>query len=297
MIRLDLQFELDYLVDSAFGDFLFSVQPARTAAQRVLCEQVTIAQDLPWRAENAPAGNRVIRVRAPRGPLHLSYAASVTIEHLLSDPATLEETPVDALPVDVLPYLMPSRYCESDRLGAWAEAVFGAMPPGHERVRAIEAWVRRHIAYVPGASTTRTSALDTMTDRVGVCRDMAHLMIALCRALSIPARYVTGTDFGADTARAPDFHAYVEAYVGRRWYLFDPSGTGVPMGFVRIGTGFDAAQVPFAMLFGEVRAPFAPWVRATACEGPGLELPRPVDQAISSDLDHRPMPMVVAANG
>ena len=297
MIRLDLHFELDYLVDSPFGEFLFNVQPARTAAQRVLTEQIDFAQDLPWRAETAAAGNRVIRVRAPRGPVHLRYTASVTIEPLLTDPATLEETPVDALPVDVLPFLMPSRYCESDRLGAWAHDQFGALPPGHGRIRAIEHWVRRHIAYVPGASTTRTSALDTLTERVGVCRDMAHVMIALCRAMSIPARYVTGTDFGAEAVRAPDFHAYVEVFIGGRWFVFDPSGTGIPMGFVRIGTGADAAQVPFAMMFGAVRAPFAPWVRATACEGPGLERPSAVDLALSTDLDHRAMPMIVAANG
>jgi transglutaminase-like putative cysteine protease len=102
---------------------------------------------------------------------------------------------------------------------------------------------------------------------VGVCRDFAHLMIALCRAVNIPARFTTGTDYGADPALGPpDFHAYVEVYIGDRWYIFDPSGTGIPMGFVRIGTGRDAADVAFATIFGGVTPIASPLVRATAIE-------------------------------
>ena len=86
-----------------------------------------------------------------------------------------------------------------------------------------------------------------------MCRDFAHLMIALCRAVNIPARFATGTDYGADPALGPpDFHAYVEVYLGDRWYIFDPSGTAIPMGFVRFGTGRDAADVAFATIFGGV---------------------------------------------
>ena len=286
MIRLDLHFELDYRIDSPFGDFVFNIQPAQTAAQRVLQEHVVVTPDVPWRSETlAGSRNRLLRVRAPQGNFHLTYTASVTIEHGIGDPATIEETPVDELPGECLCYLAPSRYCESDRLVQWADAEFGHLPPGYARAAAIARWVRRHIAYSPYGSTTQTSALDTLTDRVGVCRDHAHVMIALCRAMSMPARYVTGTDYGADPTKAPDFHAYVEVYLGRRWYTFDASGTGIPMGFVRIGTGRDAADVPFATLFGQVRAPFAPLVRATACGGPGLQWPVDVGEALSTDGD------------
>ncbi|WP_377155102.1 transglutaminase family protein [Roseateles sp. UC29_93] len=193
--------------------------------------------------------------------------------------------PDRSVAVELLSYLAPSRYCESDRLIPWAEAEFGHLPSGYARAAAIAAWVQRHIAYSSYGSTTQTTALDTLTDRVGVCRDQAHVMIALCRALSLPARYVTGTDYGADPTKAPDFHAYVEVYLGRRWYTFDASGTGIPMGFVRIGTGRDAADVPFATLYGQVQAPFAPLVRASACEGPGLRLPVHVSSALSTDGD------------
>src|SRR6185436_9685670 len=100
-----------------------------------------------------------------------------------------------------------------------------------------------------------TSAVDTLTEQVGVCRDFAHLMIALCRAINIPARFVTGIDYGADPALGPtDFHAYVEVYLGDRWYMFDPSGVAIPMGFVRLGTGRDAADTSFATIFGSVQS-------------------------------------------
>jgi transglutaminase-like putative cysteine protease len=231
MIRLDLHFELDYRIDSPHGDFVFNIQPAHTAAQHVLQESVVLTPEVPWRSETvASTRNRLLRLRAPQGDLHLTYTASVTIEHGISEPAFIDECPIDQLPVELLSYLAPSRYCESDRLIPWAEAEFGHLPSGYARAAAIAAWVQRHIAYSSYGSTTQTTALDTLTDRVGVCRDQAHVMIALCRALSLPARYVTGTDYGADPTKAPDFHAYVEVYLGRRWYTFDASGTGIPMG-------------------------------------------------------------------
>jgi transglutaminase-like putative cysteine protease len=128
--------------------------------------------------------------------------------------------------------------------------------------------------------------VETFIEQAGVCRDLTHLMIALCRALNIPARFVTGTDYGADPALGPpDFHAYVEAYLGDRWYIFDASGTGIPMGFVRIGTGRDAADVAFATMFGGVKSLHAPLVRAVAVEDAqqGLERPRHGDFALSTD--------------
>lgn len=107
-----------------------------------------------------------------------------------------------------------------------------------------------------------------MLETVGVCRDFARLMIALCRAINIPARFTTGIDYGADPALGPtDFHAYVEAYLGDRWYLLDPSGTAIPMGFVQIGTGRDAADVAFATIFSTVTSS-APRIAIEAMAGP-----------------------------
>lgn len=283
MIRFQLHFELDYAVNSGQANFLFNVQPAATAAQRVLDECIAVTEGAVWHERALPSSmNRLISVKAPTGRFHMTYGATVTLDHLIDDTDQLAEADVAALPEAVLPYLMPSRYCESDRLVNFAEATFGRMPPGYTRVAAVMAWVRSNIRYGALTSTTRTSAVETLTERVGVCRDFAHVMIALCRALSIPARYVTGTDFGADPAKPPDFHAYVEVWMGERWYIFDPSGMGIPMGYLRIGTGRDAADVPFAMLFGDVTSDFAPLVRAAPVDGPGLTLPHHVNGALST---------------
>jgi transglutaminase-like putative cysteine protease len=164
-------------------------------------------------------------------------------------------------------------------------AEFGSLEPGHGRVQAIIDWIQKRVAFASNTSNSSTSAIDTLIDRTGVCRDFTHLMVALCRALNIPARFTTGTDYGADPALGPpDFHAYAEVYLGDRWYIFDPSGTAIPMGFVRFGTGRDAADVAFATIFGAV-TPWAPWIRTVAVEdaAAGAVLPHHCDMALSTD--------------
>src|SRR5207253_181995 len=130
----------------------------------------------------------------------------------------------------------------------------------------------------------------TFMQRSGVCRDFAHLMIALCRALNLPARFTTGLDFGADPALGPtDFHAYVEAYVGGRWYMFDPSGTAIPMGFVRLTSGRDAADSAYASIFGDV-TPTTRLLQIDAVAGHDgvLRVPYRTWQALSSDAGLAP---------
>jgi transglutaminase-like putative cysteine protease len=168
------------------------------------------------------------------------------------------------LPGSVLHYIYPSRYCQSDRLQRLAVKEFGHLWQGYSRVQAIRDWVLNRVLFQSNSSTGTTSAVDTLVEEVGVCRDFAHLMIALCRAVNIPARFATGIDYGADPALGPtDFHAYVEVYLGDRWYIFDPSGVAIPMGFVRLGTGRDAADAAFATMFGSVRG-FAPVIHVEA---------------------------------
>ncbi|WAC74745.1 transglutaminase family protein [Roseateles sp. SL47] len=280
MIRMNLHFELDYLVNDGHASLLLNVQPSTTAHQQVGDERVEMTPGATWHERGVPGTmNRLLSVKAPAGRFHLTYQAAVTGRPLIESTALLMETEVSSLPEEVLPYLMPSRYCESDRLLNFAEATFGALPAGYERVLAVRDWVRKKLRYGSAGSTTRTSAVETLTDRVGVCRDFAHVMIALCRALSIPARYVTGTDYAS---KPMDFHAYVEVWLGERWYIFDPSGLGIPMGYLRIGTGRDAADVAFAMLFGDVSSEFAPLVQVTPVQGPGLVLPHHVEGALST---------------
>ena len=286
MIRIQLQIDLDYEVGEHGADFIFNVHAAHTSSQAISSERLHISQAVATQLLTDPvSGNRHLRLRAEPGPLHLTYAATVDLTHHRAIPEQLGEVRVADLPLAVLGYIYPSRYCQSDRLVKLAIDEFGSLWQGHIRVQAIQAWVQRHVTFRSNVSNSNTSAVDTLIERVGVCRDFAHLMIALCRAVNIPARFATGTDYGADPALGPpDFHAYVEVYLGDRWYIFDPSDTAIPMGFVRLGTGRDAADVAFATIFGNVKSQ-APVISAVAVDDPahGFVLPHPCSEALSTD--------------
>lgn len=285
-VRIELEIGLRYEIDSDGADFVFNIHPANTASQTLHDERLRINQDVPYDVHTDLAtGNRHLRLRGEPGVLEVSYAATVDIAHYHADPALLAEVPVRLLPHEALGYIYPSRYCQSDRLLRLAFNKFGGLPQGYSRVRAICGWVQAHVAFASNTSNFNTSAVDTLVEQVGVCRDFAHLMIALCRAVNIPARFTTGTDYGADPALGPpDFHAYVEVYLDNRWYIFDPSGTAVPMGLLRFGSGRDAADVAFATMFGGVRGE-PPVIRtvAVADAAKGLVLPHPCSTALSTD--------------
>lgn len=159
----------------------------------------------------------------------------------------IEDVPVGDLTPDALPYLFPSRYCESDRLGKEANELFGNIDHPLAQASAIAEWIFQNFDYQPGASNASTSAYDTFQQKSGVCRDFAHLAIALCRALSIPARYFAG--YACDMV-PPDFHACFEVCVGNDWFLFDPTRLSSPNGLVRISSGRDAADCSVATIFG-----------------------------------------------
>ncbi|WP_425387955.1 transglutaminase-like domain-containing protein [Derxia gummosa] len=267
------------------ADLVLGIHAAQTARQRLCAESLDITPALHWRVTPGPDHNRRLRLSAPPGRLRVRYAATVAIEHHVAAPASLAEVPVHGLPDSVLPWLLPSRYCESDVLHGLALEQFGRLPRGHARVTAIRDWVNRRVRFRSGSSNASTTACDTARSGEGVCRDFAHLMIALCRAVGIPARFTTGLDYGADPALGPsDFHAYVEAYLGHRWYLFDPSGTALPMGFVRIATGRDAADVAFATIYGPVDpAPPVVGICAVAGEDGELRVPLATAMALSTD--------------
>ena len=256
MVRLELSTELGYEVDGPGADFIFNIQAAYTPRQIVVSESLTFNQNLASTVYTDPATqSRFLRLRAERGRFVLRYQAVVELVHFEARPEQLPELSSQALPGEVLPYLYPSRYCQSDRLLNLASQQFGHLPLGYSRATAICDWVQQHVSFQGNTSNSNTSALDTLIDRVGVCRDFAHLMIALCRASNLPARMASGMDYGADPILGPpDFHAYVEVFLGDRWYMFDPSGTAIPMGFVRFATGRDAADIAFATIYGSVIA-------------------------------------------
>lgn len=286
MIRMDLQLDLQYDIDAGGADFVFNIHAAHTPSQVVMSESLVLSQQiLPQLHTDPITRNRYMRLRAFPGPLKVSYKALVDITHQFVTPGLLAEVPVSRLPFEVISYLYPSRYCQSDQLIQLAMREFGSLPQGYQRVVAIQNWVRDRVKFTSNTSNSATSALDTLAQGVGVCRDFAHVMIALCRAVNIPARFTTGTDYGADPILGPpDFHAYVEVFLGQGWYIFDPSGTAIPMGFVRLGTGRDAADVSVATMFGGVKS-YSPIIRAQAIGDPSysMEQPLPSLQAVSTD--------------
>jgi transglutaminase-like putative cysteine protease len=285
MIRFDLSITLDYTVLTP-SDFIFIIQPTNTPYQRVTWESLVTQPELEVAEEvHGHPANRHLRMHAEPGPFQVKHDAIVDLVHHFALPADLRETPIAELPAQVLQYIYPSRYCQSDRMMDVARAEFGAMAPGYQRVEAIRQWVQSRTKFQIGSSHPGTSALDTYECGAGVCRDFAHLMISVCRALNIPARLATGVDYGADPALGPtDFHCYVEAYLGDRWYVFDPSGISPRMGLLRIGTGRDASEVAFATIFGTVQ-----WtmpkitIRADGDALSGIVEPFRHDYAVSTD--------------
>jgi hypothetical protein len=291
LVRLKFSIELNYEIDQPGCDFIFSVHAAQTRHQTVVNELLVISQNLPPSLyTDTMTHTRLMRLKAFAGPLMVRYEATVDLDHYSATPEQINEVPVANLPVSVLSYIYPSRYCQSDRLHRLAVKEFGHLWQGYSRVQAIRDWVMNRVTFRSNSSTGNTTAVDTLVEEVGVCRDFAHLMIALCRAVNIPARFVTGIDYGADPALGPtDFHAYVEVYLGDRWYIFDPSGVAIPMGFVRIGTGHDAADSAFATIFGGVRGA-APVMHIEAIPNAQgvLMVPQHVPYGLSTDGQFEP---------
>lgn len=286
MTRIEHHIALQYQIGLDGADLIFNIHAAQTARQTVSQERLQTNQGLVPQMYTDPAtGSRFMRLRARPGLLQLQHHATVDVHHHRVMPDLLAEVPVAQLPFDTLTYLNPSRYCQSDQFSQLAMAQFGMLPRGYRRAQAIRDWVQQRVRFTANTSNSNTSAVETFDSGLGVCRDFAHLMIALCRALCIPARFTTGTDWGADPALGPpDFHAYVEVYLEGGWYIFDPSGTAIPMGFVRIGTGRDAADVPFASLYGEVVAqPPVIHSRAVSNDSLGIFLPWHCPDALSTD--------------
>ena len=283
-VRIQYAVELNYEV-AAPSDFIFNVHASRTPHQSVKDESFVTTPAVPLRVDDdATFGNRLGRLHAEPGPLVVRYAATVDVSHYVTEPSLLFAAPPSELPAAVLPYLRPSRYCQSDHVSPLAWKQFGHLAPGYEQAQAVCMWVRDRTRFQPGTSGTNTSALDTLDACVGVCRDFAHVAISLLRALNYPARIVTGVDYGADPALGPpDFHCYLDVFLGDRWYLFDPTGISPLTGLIRIATGRDAADVSFATMFGQVRGTM-PKLSFTAVEdvASGVSLPYPTTLAVST---------------
>ena len=227
---------------------LLNVACMQTERQEIQNENLTVTTATP--IDFLPVGdvgNRLARVRLEPGPVQIEYTAQASLTPALPDTQTLAEVDYALLPAYVLPYLNPSRYCESDKIMKFSSDLFGAIEPGFTRVSKIADWVNQSLRYTPGSTGPNSSACDVLLQREGVCRDFAHVSIALCRALGIPARYVSG--YAVDL-QPPDFHGFFEAYLSDKWILFDATKLAPVDGFVRIGAGRDAADVAFATIIG-----------------------------------------------
>lgn len=230
-----LQIEAAHLPEQTVADPLLMLSPtihtARVAAQDMIGERV-------W-------------IRA-FGHFEIDYSATVTIARELAEIATVPPLPHHWLPAETVPYLFASRYCPADSFQSLVELEF-AGTAGGARVMAIRDWIAGNVGYVPGSSGSATTALDTFVERQGVCRDFAHLQIALTRASGIPARYAA---VYAPGVVPQDFHAVAEVFLaspngcGGTWHLIDATGMAKPAEMAKIGIGRDAADVSFLTSFG-----------------------------------------------
>jgi transglutaminase-like putative cysteine protease len=249
-MRLHISGHLEYAVTFP-STLILNIHAQRSASQTILEEQFTVEPYLKVEEFLSDNGeNRFIRLNTgKKKELKITYDAIVEIIHELVPASKIDQMPVAQLDRHVIPYLFPSRYCQSDKLSRLAWDHFGSIANPYEKVTAIVDWIHDNVEYVRGSTNSETSAYDTVTQRTGVCRDFAHLGIALCRALNIPARYFTGYAYQLDP---PDFHACFEAYIGGRWMIFDATRLASLNAVVRIATGRDAADAAVASIFGRV---------------------------------------------
>jgi transglutaminase-like putative cysteine protease len=232
---------------------LLNVHPSRSKDLRAP-DQLRVEPQLPVEEYLDTFGNYCKRFVAPQGPLRLSNS---TLIHDSGEPDEIDfaarEVPVHRLPHDVLRYLYNSRYCEVDKLSMIALELFSNVAPGWSRVQAICDWVHSRVAFGYQYARPTKTALDVYTERFGVCRDFQHLAVTMCRALNIPARYVTGYlgDIGVPVSDTPmDFSAWFEAYLEDRWYTFDARHNKPRIGRVLMATGRDASDVAITTSFG-----------------------------------------------
>jgi transglutaminase-like putative cysteine protease len=214
--------------------------PLTGASHRVVKESLATSPTLSCDIRRDLYGNIQRHVVAPPGRFSFEFLATIDAAPNFAVPVDAIEHPIQFIPPEAMTFLMPSRYCQADLLTRMALTEFGDLPPGGARVQGIADWVRRHVEYCYGTTDARTSAFDTATERVGVCRDFSHLVIAFCRAMGIPARYVSGYALGLDP---PDFHGFAQVYLGFAWHNVDATFDKVRPALVPIALGRDAVDV------------------------------------------------------
>lgn len=224
------------------------LRPRSGAQQWVAREQYVLTPSVPVVEFTDPFGNLCQRLVAPSGAFSIRTSADVQAADWADIAPGAPFVEVNQLPAETLPFLLPSRYCESDRFSQMAASITAGWAPGYDQCTAIVDYIRGAVQYVPGAGQQIISAAEVNERSQAVCRDMSHLGMALCRALSIPARMVVGY---LETLQPMDLHAWFEAFCGGRWYTFDPTQDNLGGGRVAIAYGRDATDVAIYTQFGD----------------------------------------------
>jgi transglutaminase-like putative cysteine protease len=273
---------------------VFIIQPPAAQQQMLMNESLDAGQARPLGEYTDAFGNRCLRLVLPAGDTVIQYDALAIVP---PDGDRVRpharQVPLQELPDGILRFTLPSRYAETDKLLGFAWQTFGRVPEGWARAQAVCDWVHHNIAYKQGSSRPDWSAVDVLAKREGVCRDRAHLVVALCRALNMPARYAVSyyPDVGMpDDGVPPDFHAYAEVFLEGGWSTFDPHTTRASKGRIHLAAGLDAADAAFATLYGSVFLNgFAVWADEIDAEGRKIVVPKPTAPA--------PMGVVAAPTG
>lgn len=228
---------------------IFMLRPRSGLAQWIMREEYELSPHVPVIEYTDGYGNLCQRIIIPPGAFQVRTNALVEAADTIDVDPKAPFVPIPQLPDYAVPFLLPSRYCEADKLADLALKIVGEATPGYEQVETIRHWINENIEYAYGTSNASTSAVETAEKRIGVCRDFTHLGIALCRSLNIPARMVVGYLY---QLKPMDLHAWFEAYVGDRWYTFDATQKEAKGDRVTVAYGRDAADVAIVTQFADM---------------------------------------------
>ena len=232
--------------------FIFMLRVQSNSNQFIISEEFNVKPNIEITQFQDIYGNFYQRLVAPPGKFRLQSNTKVILKDNCNDAFAKEFIEVDKLPQDVLLYLLPSRFCESDRFNQMACEITQGLALGYEQVLAITTWIQNNIVYESSLSDIHVSAIEVNNRKYGVCRDFAHLAIALCRSISIPSRIVVGY---LHELEPMDMHAWFEVYIGNDWYRFDATQLEEKTGYVVVAYGRDASDVAVYNQYGATLFP------------------------------------------
>jgi transglutaminase-like putative cysteine protease len=274
---------------------LLNLRPRADPQQALQEERLSFGENLPSEEFVDSHGNLVYRVNLHPGRNEIRHDALVSVSSRPDNPDLAGHGPIAPgdVPPAVLRYTLPSRYCDSDKLTNFAWQQFGQIEHGLPRVQAISTWVHENIEYRYGSGRPDLSAWDVLQRGHGVCRDFAHLLVALARTFNLPARYVTGhlPDIGfPDPTNHMDFHAYAEIYLGGKWFTFDARFNTPRIGRIKVSCGLDAVDGAFSTIYGAADLSyFEVWAyqvaRGTVSVGDPIDVSQRLDNQWEINLD------------